>query len=191
MTRDMSGTARELALRLRTSGSVYERITKKELGELFSVGRFSEGLAQEVQDVLQEHGLACIPRVGDANVFNVFDWRHPIAKAALAIARPEDTSEGALVELVRVYQRYEQGKDLRSDDVPWIEAFDLFLQSVLYKPLRGWEDLRDDRHPAELAKGSGRRARPRGRRRPGRLCQTSRCDCRGIRSSLLNGSNRR
>jgi hypothetical protein len=85
------------------------------------------------------------------NTFRVYDLDHEVGRILLAVVLPDEVPETALAEVARMFNRDRAAKDLRSDDIPWPQALDVFFQILIGRPPEGWEDLRDDRHPRELA----------------------------------------
>jgi hypothetical protein len=120
------------------------------LRERFDVGRLTEGIAQDLRDTLYEHGLKIFPDPYEQVTFRVYDMESEVGRIALAVADPQGVPERALVDAVRLHERANAGKDRRSDDAPWLSAFDVFLQIVIGRPPDGWEDLDDDRELFQL-----------------------------------------
>lgn len=127
-------------------------LQKDSLRERFGIGRLTEGITQDLVNTLSEHEMGVFPYPYDmqGTSLRVYDLESEIGKIAVAIVNPQSVPEKALVDVVKLYGRANAGKDRRSDDVPWLLAFDVFLQLVIGRPPEGWEDLEDEREPYEL-----------------------------------------
>jgi hypothetical protein len=125
---------------------------KDMLRERFGIGRLAEKITQELLDTLEEHGMTVFPHpyYMEGTSLRVYDVESEVGKIALAVANPQGVTERALLDVVKLYSRANAGIDRRSDDVPWLSAFDVFLQVVIGRPPEGWEDLDDDREPFQL-----------------------------------------
>jgi hypothetical protein len=73
-----------------------------------------------------------------------------LAAVAEAVADTDATTEAALREAAALVARESAGRALRSDDVPWLTAFSLFMKLVLGRDHDEWEEMRNDRHRTEL-----------------------------------------
>jgi hypothetical protein len=122
------------------------------LRERFGIGRFAERITEELLDMLRRHGMMVFPHPYDlrGTALRVYDTDCEVGKIALAISDPQNVSERALVDARNLHERAEAGKKRRSVVVPWLSAFDVFLQLVIGKPPVSWEDLDDDREQHQL-----------------------------------------
>lgn len=127
-------------------------LQKDSLRERFGIGRLKEKITSDLLNTLDRHGLIVYPHpyYMPATSLRVYDVESELGKIVLAVAEPQDVPETALLDVARLYSRVNAGKDRRSDKVPWLLAFDVFLQLVIRKPPEGWEDLDDDREPYQL-----------------------------------------
>jgi len=152
MTIDWNDAAAQLKRDVCEHGG-FLTITRDELRSRFGIGRLTPGQAGELETTLYEHSMAIWPPphlYETGNTVRVYDIESEIGKIAFAVLFPHDVSEKALADAVRLHNRANAGKDRRSDDVPWLQAFDVFLQLVIGRPPEGWEDLEDDREPYQL-----------------------------------------
>jgi hypothetical protein len=151
MTFDEAGEA--LAQRVRATGRGYLTMRREELREVFGIGRLTEGQSNAACEALGRQGLFVFPHPFESGpVLRLYDQKHLMAGVAEAVARPDAIPDTPLRRAAEIFARESAGRDLRSDDAPWLLVFDLFLQVVLGREPEGWEDLRDDRHPSELAR---------------------------------------
>jgi hypothetical protein len=142
-----------LAARLRATGQGFLTMRRDELRDAFGIGRLTEGQSQSVVEALNRQGVVSIPHpFASGPTLRLYDEQHPIGDIAWAIVRPDSIPDSPLRRAADAFTRQNAGRDLRSDDVPWPLAFDVFLQVVLGRDLDDWEELRDDRHPSELAR---------------------------------------
>lgn len=142
-----------VAARVRTTGRGFLTMRRDELREAFGIGKLTEGQATSVCEALGRQGVFVHPHpYGSGPTLRLYDQKHPVAALAEAVTRPDAIPETSLRRAAEVFARETAGRDLRSDDAPWLIVFDLFLQVVLGREPEGWEELRDDRHPSELAR---------------------------------------
>ena len=125
---------------------------KEELRERFGIGRLTANLVDQLVETLAAQEMFVVPNPYDFQSFRIYDRDSQIGRIAEAIADPEGMPETALKEAVELFRRANKGKDRRSDDVPWLQALDVFLQLVIGRPPEGWEDLDDEREPVQLVK---------------------------------------
>jgi hypothetical protein len=149
---DWNEAAANLKRRLREGGRGFLTIQKDTLRAAFEIGALKERNANELAIKLREHRMCIFPHpyVG-GSTFRIYDLDREIGQIAMAVSEPDDIPETALADVGRLYDRERAAKDMRSDDVPWPQALDVFFQVLIGRPPEGWEDLRDDRHPQELA----------------------------------------
>lgn len=145
--------AADIAARIRTSGRGVLTMRREDLRAEFNIGRFSEAQANAVVEALRQHEIFVHPHPsrGTSNV-RLYDWHHPVGKMAHAVVHPDDMPDTPLTMAAQLFARERAGRDLRSDDAPWIDVFDIFMQLVIGREPEGWEELRDSRHPSELAR---------------------------------------
>lgn len=126
---------------------------REDLRAEFNIGRFSEAQANAVIEALRQHEIFVHPHpsTGTSNV-RLYDWHHPVGKMAHAVIHSDDVPDTPLTMAAHLFARERAGRDLRSDDAPWIDVFDIFMQLVIGREPEGWEELRDSRHPSELAR---------------------------------------
>lgn len=149
---DFGAIAARIAEQVRTGSHGFITMKKEEIREAFGVGRMTQGLAEQVVQALWDHGMFAYPNPAEcANSLRVYDQAHPIGQAAFAVVAPDATTEAPLRALARIHQRAKAGEELRSDDVPWLDGFDILLQLTVGRQPEGWEDLKDDRHGSMLA----------------------------------------
>ena len=152
MAKTFENTAAELAREIRATGHGFLTLSKEQLRNRFDIGRLTANLSSELVEALGEVDLVVSPFPADAGQsLRVYDLRHPLGGAAFAICSPDETTDSALRELADLVSRTKAGRELRSDDVPWLEGLHMLLQLVLGREPAGWEDLRNDRHSSELA----------------------------------------
>jgi hypothetical protein len=126
------------------------------LREAFGIGRLTEGQSEAVSEALGRVGVFAFPHpFASGPSLRLYDKKHPVASVAEAITQPDVVPETPLRRAAEAFARESAGRDLRSDDAPWLTVFDLFLQIVQGRDPDGWEEMRDDRHPSELAKELG------------------------------------
>lgn len=146
-------SAATLATRLRATGQGFLTIRRDELRDHFGIGRLTEGQSQAITVALRKQEVIAIPHpFSSGPTLRLYDGQHPIGDMVQAIVWPDEIPETPLRRASDAFSRQNAGRDLRSDDVPWPMAFDLFLQVALGRELDDWEELRDDRHPTELAR---------------------------------------
>lgn len=150
---NMDELADAVAIRVRASGLGFLTLRREELRDAFGMGKFTEKQADEVVDALYRHGVFVHPHpYWPGASLRLYDRAHPLGSIIEAAVRPNDIPETPLRTAAQAFARQSAGRDLRSDDAPWLVVFDLFLQVVLGREPDGWEELRDDRHPTELAR---------------------------------------
>ncbi len=147
------------ATRVRDGGHGFLTVRRDDLRESFGIGRFGKLQAEQVVDALATAGVLVYPHPADGagllRLYDKTDRVRPVARLVETIVRPESAPEGELRRAAELFERAAAGADRRSDHAPWIVAFDVFLQAVLGREPEGWEELRDDRHPVELAADLG------------------------------------
>jgi len=151
MTIDWNEAAIGLKRDVREHGG-FLTMQKESLRERFDIGRLKERITQDLLSTLDQHGMIVFPHPYSmqGTSLRVYDVETDIGKIALAVGYPQDMPETALVDAVNLHRRVNEGKDRRSDDVPWLSGLDVFLQLVIGRPPEGWEDLEDDREPYQL-----------------------------------------
>jgi hypothetical protein len=143
----------QVASRVRMGGRGFLTLRRDELREAFSIGKFTEGQATAVCEALGRQGVFVHPHpYSSGPTLRLYDQKHPVAALAEAITSPDSIPETPLRNAAEIFARETAGRALRSDDAPWLVVFDLFLQILIGREPEGWEDLRDDRHPSELAR---------------------------------------
>ncbi len=145
-----------VAERVRTNKRGFLTMRREELRDAFGIGRFTEAQSDGVCEALaRQHVLVHPhPRSGEPSL-RLYDRKHSLGRVAESILIPGEMPETPLRDAAKLFAREHAGRDLRSDDVVWISAFDVLLQVVLGRPPEGWEDLNDDRHPSQLAREIG------------------------------------
>lgn len=145
--------AKSISSRVRATGRGFLTLRKDELREAFGVGRLTESQADQIDDALEDAGVYVFPHpyVSGATL-RLYDHKHPIGELAVAVAEPENTTDAPLRRAADSFARERAGRDLRSEDVSWLEALEIFLQLVMGREPQGWEDLRDQRHGSMLAR---------------------------------------
>jgi hypothetical protein len=125
---------------------------KNTLRERFDIGALAKNNSEVLVDTLREHGMIILPHpyyVGGPS-YRVYDVESEIGKIAQAVGYPQDVPETALIDAVNLHERATAGKRRRSVCVPWLSAFDVYLQLVIGRPPDGWEELDDEREPYQL-----------------------------------------
>jgi hypothetical protein len=149
-------SAAQMANQVRSRGRGFLTMRREELREQFGVGRWTPGQAAAACEALARQGIYVYPNPNEASgSVRLYDQKHPLGRIAEAVARPTEIPDSALNEAAQIFERERAGRDLRSDDLPWIQAFDLLLQVAIGREPEDWEDLRDDRPGAELARTLG------------------------------------
>ena len=149
---DFGAVATRIAMQIRSGSQGFISMKKEALREAFGVGRMTVGLSDQIVQALWDERIFIHPNPAEcANTLRVYDHTHPIGKAAHAVVAPESATDAPLHALARLHERAKAGEELRSDDVPWLEAFNILLQLAVGKEPDDWEDLRDDRHGSMLA----------------------------------------
>lgn len=153
MKTEIQQHAEQLARAIRAEGHGYLTLTKEGLRQAFDISRLTERQADEITAALHELDFHVDPLPQQAaSSVRIYDRAHALGKLAWTILHPEDSTDGPLRQVGAVLKRAEDGKAMRSDDIPWLEAFDLLLQLIHGHEPSAWEDLRDDRHPTMLAR---------------------------------------
>jgi hypothetical protein len=57
----------------------------------------------------------------------IYDLRHDLGKAAMAVACADEVTDAPLTLISATIAREVAGQDLRSDEVPWLEGFGMFV----------------------------------------------------------------
>ena len=141
-----------LATRVRATGRGFLTMRREEVREAFDIGRLTEGQSNAVCEALGRQGVYVFPHPFESGPsLRLYQQDHPVARIAEAVTRPDMIPETALRHAAEVFARENAGRDLRSDDAPWLPVFDMFLQLVLGREPEGWEEMRDDRPRSELA----------------------------------------
>ena len=149
----MADYAQRVAIKIRQSKKGFLTLTKNALRDAFEIGKLTENQSTWIVDSLFAQGIRIHPHpYGGGNTVRLYDTRHPIGQMALSVLEPDQTTDAPIKRLADLLERDEARRDLKSVDVPWIEAFDIFLQSVYGRDPDGWEDLLDDRHLTLLAR---------------------------------------
>jgi hypothetical protein len=125
---------------------------KDKFKKQFDIGHLTEGIAQDLLAMLDNHGMIVLPHPYylQGTLLRVYDVASEIGKIARAITYPQEVPETALVDAVCLYERAAAGKRQRSVCVPWLSAFDVFLQLVIGRPPDDWEVLDDDLESYQL-----------------------------------------
>lgn len=145
--------AREIAARIRKTGRGFITMTRDELRSAFEIQKFTENQAEAVRGALGEQELFAYPHPYHATrSLRIYDTNHRLGAIAVAIIAVDHAVDTPLRSAADSFAREESGKDLRSDDVPWIDAFWMLLQLVTGREPSGWMDLKDDRHSSMLAR---------------------------------------
>jgi hypothetical protein len=148
--------AKELAARLRNTKASFLTMRRDELRDAFGIGRLTEGLSTAVCEALQHEGLQVFPKPVDAKTsLRVYDTRHVLGQLIGPITDPDQIPDTALRTASEVFEREAAGRDLRSDDAPWLVAFDIYLQLAIGRELEEWEHVKLDHHPLELKRELG------------------------------------
>lgn len=153
MTAMFDEAAGIVAQRVKLTRLGFTSMRREDFRAAFQVGRLTEGQSAGICDALARRGIIVFPHPFDGSpMLRLYDQSHPLGSVAEAVIRPDAMPETALRRAAEVFERESAGRDLRSDDAPWLAVFDLFLQTALAREPTAWEDLRDDRHPVELAR---------------------------------------
>ena len=145
--------AATLASRVKASGRGFLTMRREELREAFEIGKLTEGQANSICEALGRHEVFIYPHpYGSGPTLRLYDQKHPLAALAEAVVNPDSIPEAPLRRASEVFARESAARNLRSDDAPWIGAFEIFLLVASGREPEGWEDLREDRHPSELAR---------------------------------------
>jgi len=151
MTIDWNEAAVKMRREVQSKGG-FLSMQKEELRDRFGIGRLTENNVGQLDEILEGHQMFVFPSPYYCQSFRIYDRDSQIGRIAEAIADSEGVPETALKDAVELFRRANMGKDRRSDDVPWLQALDVFLQLVIGRPPEGWEDLDDDREPIQLVK---------------------------------------
>ena len=151
MTIDWNEAAVNLKREVREHGG-FLTMQRDTLRERFGIGKLAKNNTQELLSTLNEHDMIAFPHpyYVQGTSLRVYDVESEIGKIARAVVEPQDVSERALVDAVNLHERATAGKRRRSVCVPWLSAFDVFLQLVVGRPPEDWEDLDDGREPYQL-----------------------------------------
>ncbi|RYE80452.1 MAG: hypothetical protein EOO74_02120 [Myxococcales bacterium] len=153
MTMNFDDAAAVLARRVRATGHGFLTLRRDELRDAFGIGRLTEAQSKAISLALQRCAIVSVPHPFESGPsLRLYDHEHPLARIIEAVLLPDTIPETPLRQVAASFAREHAGRELRSDDVPWPLAFDLFLQVVLGRDSEEWEELRDDRHPSELAR---------------------------------------
>jgi hypothetical protein len=145
-----------LAERVRATKRGFLTLRREELREAFGIGRFTEQQSDSIVAAIVQLGLLVYPHpFVPSPTVRLYDRKHSVGQIAESVLVPGEMPDTPLRNAAQAFAREHAGRDLRSDDVVWISAFDLLLQVVLGRPPEGWEDLNDDRHPSQLARELG------------------------------------
>lgn len=145
--------AKAMAAKVRSISRGFLSLRREEFRGAFEVGRLTEGQSRSISEALEREGMLVFPHpFENFATLRVYDLRHPLGAIAQAVAMPDAVPESALRRGAELFARDDAGRNLRSDDAPWIVVFELFLRTILARETTEWEDLRDDRHPQELAR---------------------------------------
>lgn len=145
--------ARKLAERVRASGRGFLTLSKKELRSAFDVVNMTMNQASAIVDALAELEVEVFPHPYYAeNTLRLYDRNHPLGKVAVAVFDPDGTTETPLKGIAEMMEREKASEDLKSDSVPWLEAFDLLLLASLGRESEAWEDPDYLRYPTLLAR---------------------------------------
>jgi hypothetical protein len=145
--------ARSIFSRLKASGRGFLSIRKDELREAFGIGRLTEQQSDLIVEALEAAQVYVYPHpYWSGSTVRLYDRKHPLGDLAISVAEPDRTTDAPLRRAAETFARERAGKDLRSEDVPWTEAFEIFLQLVTGREPDGWEDLKDQRHGSMLAR---------------------------------------
>lgn len=145
--------AKQLAHEIRASGRGFVTVSKEQLKQRFDIGRLTANLSASIEEALEAVELIAAPQPNEAGLnLRVYDLRHPLGAAARSVTWPDTSTDAPLVELSDLVSRAQAGRELRSEDVPWLEALQMLFQLSLGREPAGWEDVRDDRHSSELAR---------------------------------------
>ena len=151
-----SESASTVAARVRATGRGFISMRRDELRDAFDIGRFTDGQAEAVRESLAREGILVYPHpFVSGPTLRLYDKQHPLAAVAEAVLSPDSIPETPLRTAAAVFERERAGRDLRSDDAPWLVIFELFLVVAAGREPERWEDTRDDRHPSELARELG------------------------------------
>ena len=145
--------AQKLADKVRATGVGFMTLNKEQLKSELGIGKLTESQAQEIVSALGKEDLFVHPRPDpQVSTLRLYDLRHDIGKAAKAVIRADLVPDTPLHTVARAVQRVEAGRSLRSTDVPWLDAFGIWLELVSGREPDEWEDLNDGRHPGELTR---------------------------------------
>lgn len=153
MSMNFEPNARTLAERIRKGNRGFLSLTREELRASFEIGRLTELQSDDIVLALEGCRMLTYPHPYAAeSTIRVYDLDHAMGGVANAVLRPQSVTDGPLRRAAEALDRYRQDEDLRSEDVPWIEAFDLLLQIILGHGPHEWEDVRSGRHGRLLAR---------------------------------------
>lgn len=150
---DFDAVAKTIRRDVDAGGMGFISMVRNDLREAYGIGRLTERLGGLVNQSLEEHGLWAFPSPAyPSDVLRIYDLSHPVGRAARAVTHPDEMPDTPLREHARLLNRHAAGAELRSDDVPWLEALELLMELAIGHEPQGWEDVRDDRHGLQLAR---------------------------------------
>lgn len=151
MMSDWHDAARDLRNDVCAHGG-FLTIQREQLRDRFGIGRLTQNNSEDLLELLDKHRLFIFPHPynDQGATLRVYDIESEIGKIAQAVAEPHRATERALADAVHLQERAVAGKHRRSVCVPWLSAFEVYLQLIDGKPLDHWEDLDDDRQPVQL-----------------------------------------
>jgi hypothetical protein len=153
MTMSFELAAKQLAQEIRASGRGFLTVSKEQLRQRFDIGRLTANLSAAVEESLEAVDLIAAPPPSEAGMnLRIYDLKHPLGAAAQSVTWPDRSTDAPLMELSDLVSRAQAGRELRSEDVPWLDALQMLFQLSLGREPEGWEDVRDDRHSSELAR---------------------------------------
>lgn len=145
--------ARALAEDVRKTGRGFLTMRRDDLRTTFGIERFTEKQSDQILQALEKEGLRAYPAPwSNAASLRLYDRNHPVGAVFDAVLLPNELPDSALRRVAELFAKEAAGRDLRSADAPWLHVFDLFLQVLSGRELKEWEELNDERHPAELAR---------------------------------------
>ncbi len=145
MTIDWEETAKRLKQDVCAHGG-FLTMQREKLRERFGLFKLAKNNTKDLLAILDKHRMIVLPHPYRVitTLLRVYDVESEIGKIAQAIAYPQEVPETALVDAARLYERAAAGKRWLSVRVPWLLAFDVYLQLVIGRPPAHWELLDDD-----------------------------------------------